>query len=261
MKGVHIIVLLGLLIPAAAAGETSVKRLENIERKILSLVNDARSERGLAPLKWNDKLAKAAGGHLALMIEKKNLAHQLPGEGPLTSRIAATGLRFNASAENVAFATEWEDLHPGLMQSAGHRANILSPKYNEVGIAVALGGNGYYAVQNFARTTNEWSPKEAELRLAAELRQRFGRGLEVIVSPAIRNAMCEMAEDDQVSARRVPAEMPRRRTFAFTASEPEDLPEKLTGSVSGSLKAVEVGICYKATAKYPGGTYWIGMAY
>lgn len=261
MRSARIIVLLGLLIGAASAGETSVRRLENIERKMLALVNDARTERGLAPLKWNDKLAKAAGGHLVLMVEKKSLAHLLPGEEPLTRRIAATGLRFNASAENVAFATEWEDLHPGLMQSPGHRANILSPKYNEVGIAVALGSNGYYAVQNFARTTSEWSTKEAELRLAAELRRRFGSGLEVMFSPAIRGAMCQMAGDDQVSAQRVPAETPRRRTFAFTAAEPEDLPEKLTGSVNRSVKLVEVGVCYKATPKYPGGTYWIGLAY
>lgn len=261
MRSVSIIVLLGLLIPAAAAGETSVKRLESIERKILALVNDARAERGLAPLKWNDRLARAAAGHLALMIEKKSLAHQLPGEGPLTSRIADTGVRFNASAENVAFATEWEDLHPGLMRSPGHRANILSPKYNEVGIAVGLGANGYYAVQNFARTTSEWPAKEAESRLAAALRKHFGAKLEVVFSQPIRDAMCRMAANDQVSARGVPAETPKRRTFAFTASEPEDLPEKLTASASASLMQMEVGVCYKATPKYPGGTYWVGLAY
>ncbi|MEO6119894.1 MAG: CAP domain-containing protein [Terriglobales bacterium] len=254
------LLVLGSL-PAAAAASKLV-RDEGIEQRIFKLVNQARADRGLEPLKWNRKLGEAAAEHLVKMIEKRQLSHRFPGEPALSDRIAATGLRFNASAENVGYATDWEDLHPGWMRSAGHRANILSAAYDEVGIAVALGPNGYYAVQNFAHTTSESGTKEAEARWAAALRRELRREIAVTFSARIREAVCEMAERDRVDAKRLPVEPPQRRMFAYTASEPDELPTGLVEAAQGaSIKQIEVGICYRATEKYPGGTYWVGAVY
>jgi len=240
----------------------SVTRLQTIEQRMLQLVNQARAAEGLPPLKANAKLGESAAGHLGWMIAKRSLAHRFPGEGDLTSRVAATGLRFNASAENVAFATDWEDLHPGLMKSPGHRANILSPKYDEVGIAIGRGIDGYYAVQNFAHTTTESGAGEAEARLTRALRSRLRGDTVIAPSVQIREAVCAMAERDHLEASRVPAELNLRRVFAYTAAEPEELPEALvTAAGFPGTRRILIGACYKATEKYPGGTYWIGINY
>lgn len=255
---------MALLLALSAAGlaQGKVVRVERMEKKIFQLVNKARADHGREPLRWNQRLSEAAATHLALMIERRTLGHRFPGEPSLTERIAATGVRFKASAENVAYATDGEDLHPGLMRSPGHRANILSPKYDEIGIAVALGPNGYYAVQNFAHTTSEAGTAEAESRWATALRKAIGPRLAVSFDRSIRSAVCGMAERDRVEARRLPVEPPKRRLFAYTASEPDELPQSLIDAARGAnIKQIDVGICYRATEKYPGGTYWIGVVY
>jgi uncharacterized protein YkwD len=261
-KALSLILLMAAVGVTLGAAQTSIVRQENIEKKIFRLVNEAREANGLPPFKWNAKLGDAAAAHLSWMIARKNLSHRFPGEDSVTQRIAATGLRFNASAENVAFATDWEDIHPGLLRSPGHRANIMSTKYDEIGIAVALGPNGYYAVQNFAHTTSESDSGDAEARLARSLRRGLRGDVEIKFSASVRKAVCDMAERDQLQATKLPAEPSLRRMFAYTTSEPEDVPEKLlsAASASGSRRIV-TGVCYKATDKYPGGTYWVGVLY
>src|SRR5205823_5914393 len=121
---------------------------------------------GLSELKWDDKLMQSARKHTERMKSAHSLSHQVDGEPVLLQRIAATGLRFNASAENVAYATNPDDLHPGWMHSEGHRKNILNPQYNSVGIGVMKAGDVYYATQNFAHVTSEDTKVTAEERLA-----------------------------------------------------------------------------------------------
>jgi len=255
--------VLFILCALIAVADAGVDRLDSIEKRIFDLVNQERTAHGVPSLKWNDKVANAAGGHLARMVERRNLSHRFPGEPVLSDRLAAKGVRFNASAENVAFATDWEDLHPSLMQSAGHRANILNPKYDQVGIAVALGPNGYYVVQDFAHVTSESSSAEAEARFASGLRRKLGRSrLEVTANPNIRKATCEMADRDRVEARRLPSEQPQQHMFAYTTSEPDEIPQSLLDAEGMTgLRRVEVGVCYRATEKYPGGIYWVGVIY
>ncbi|HUR37062.1 MAG TPA: CAP domain-containing protein [Terriglobales bacterium] len=244
------------------AAAAKVARLESIERNIFAAVTREREQRGLNPLKLNTKLGESAAGHLGWMMSKRMLSHHFEGEQDLTTRVAATGLRFNSAAENVAFATDWEDIHSGLMRSPGHRANILSPKYDEVGIAVALGQDGYYAVQNFAHTTSEDSAGDAEARLAKAIRTELKSDVAIVFDPKARQAVCEMANQDKLEARRLPAEPPLKRMFAYTASEPEEIPEPLTTAAKrAGTRQMVVGVCYKATEKYPGGTYWVGVLY
>lgn len=259
---IEIFILLVVLSNPALA-ESKISRIEKIEKKIFQLVNEARGEEGLAPLKWNDKLGDASNSHLEWVINAKRLSHQFPGEAVLRTRVAATGLRFNAVAENVAYATDWEDLHSGLMRSPSHRANILNSKYNAIGIAVALGPNGYYAVENFARVTSEFSPEESERKFAnAYLRLPQTNQVDVTANAGIRKAMCEMAESDRLDARKLPSLNANQRMFTYTAFDPGDLPEKLANDPRPtSGRQINVGICYRATSKYPGGVYWIGVVY
>ena len=65
--------------------------------------------------------------------------------------VRAAGARFAIIGENLALAPTTELAHRGLMDSPGHRANILSPQYGRVGIGVAEGGlHGKMFAQEFA---------------------------------------------------------------------------------------------------------------
>jgi hypothetical protein len=262
MKTKSVLTILICLFAFDLSAHTKVARIESIEQKIFQLVNQEREQRGLSSFKWNAKLGQAAAGHLAWMVERKTLGHHFSGEELLGKRIAATGVRFNASAENVAFATDWEDIHTSLMQSPGHRANILNPDYNELGIAVALGPNGYYAVQNFAHTTSESGSDDAEVRLAKAMRKELRRDLAVSFSPKVRETVCGMAEQDHLQASKLGGEPPLRRMFAYTTAEPEEVPDSFVRAAKSTNAArLVVGVCYKATERYPGGTYWVGIIY
>src|ERR1700761_5745670 len=106
------------------------------EQQLLDLVNHERARAGLQKLEWNDQLAKAALAHSRLLAQNRDLSHQFPGEPPLQQRVGSTSLRFNSVAENVAEAPAVDVAHRALMQSPGHRANILHPDYNAVGISI-----------------------------------------------------------------------------------------------------------------------------
>jgi uncharacterized protein YkwD len=237
-----------------------------IERSLFDQVNQERASRGIPELKWNDKLMQSARKHTERMKAAHALTHQVDGEPVLLQRIATTGLRFNASAENVAYATNPDDLHPGWMHSEGHRRNILNPQYNSIGIGVLKSGNVYYATQNFAHVTSEDNKTTAEDRLAKAVNQlRASRGMapvRVIASAGLQSAICSMAKRDVLDSNLLPADRAARGTIAFTASEPEEMPRSLKDVIaSDSVNSLNVGVCYMATQHYPGGTYWFGVVY
>src|SRR5712691_1260143 len=136
------------------AGATGVAHAQTSpsqdELKLFHLLNQECQKAGLPELQWDNHLAKSAGGHALLLAEHQGLSHQFSGEPQLGERVGATGLRFTVSAENVASAQTVEDAHKGLMNSPPHRANILSPEFNAVGLAVISRAAAVYVAQNFA---------------------------------------------------------------------------------------------------------------
>src|ERR1700694_2095771 len=166
------ILLLGTISPFAQSG------LSQDELRLLTLLNQEREKAGLPKLQWDTHLAQSASAHTRKMVEHQELSHQLGGELPLGERIAATGLRFNAAAENVAFAPTIDEIHKGLMNSPPHRANILGRQYNSVGFGIAMDEGALYVTQNFANVVPNYS--EAGFRdaiLAAINKARRGHHL------------------------------------------------------------------------------------
>src|SRR5215470_11101716 len=94
------------------------------ELKLFNLVNQERAKAGLPALEWDSHLAETARAHTKLQANQKTLSHQLPGELVLSDRVAASGLRFDIAAENVAEGDNIEQIHQGLMDSPKHRSNI-----------------------------------------------------------------------------------------------------------------------------------------
>ena len=168
---------LGLLSGAARAQATSSAD----EVKLVNLLNQERERAGLHPLQWDARLAEAARYHAQRMAQSRQLSHLLPGEPDMGERVAATGIRFDAVAENVAYAPSVEIAHQGLMNSPPHRANILNSQYDAVGVAVVSSGRVLFVAQNFAHVLPAFTETQfRDTMLLAFNQARRSKGLDQI---------------------------------------------------------------------------------
>lgn len=124
---------------------------EEAERRMLELVNAERAKVGVKPLVVDSTIVAVARAHSQDMWERGYFAHVNPdGEDPF-DRMRKGGVRFNTAGENLALAPTTELAHQGLMNSEGHRRNILDPEFGRIGIGVIDGGiYGKMYTQNFA---------------------------------------------------------------------------------------------------------------
>ena len=110
------------------------------EAQMLELVNKERVKHGLKPLVFDPELIPVARAHSMDMFAKGYFAHDnLEGKDPF-DRMHAAGITFRSAGENLALAQTVEIAHVNLMNSPGHRANILNPAFGRVGIGILDGG-------------------------------------------------------------------------------------------------------------------------
>lgn len=122
------------------------------EQFLLAAANQDRSARGLSQLHFDDHLALAARLHASEMAKRGAISHQFAGEEDLAARAGDAGAHFSLVTENVAEAPDSSEIHDLWMHSAGHRANLLDPNVDAVGIAVVRSHGEFYAVEDFAHT-------------------------------------------------------------------------------------------------------------
>lgn len=115
---------------------------EASEREMLQLINKERVAVGLNPLVLNPSLVPVARAHATDMWERSYFGHVSPEGEDVGDRLAEWDVNYNYAGENLALAPTVSTAHTGLMNSEGHRDNILEPKYNDVGIGVI--DNGVY---------------------------------------------------------------------------------------------------------------------
>ena len=122
----------------------------DLEAQMLVLVNQERAKVGLAPLAPDPELAEVARRHSADMFARGYFSHYTPeGRSPF-DRINAAGITYSIAGENLALAPTLSLAHSGLMNSPGHRANILRPEFGRLGIGILDGGSrGLMVTQNF----------------------------------------------------------------------------------------------------------------
>ena len=112
----------------------------DLEKQMLDLVNQERQAAGLNPLAPDPELTQVARQHSTDMFARGYFAHDTPeGLSPF-DRMNKAGVRFLTAGENLALAPTLPLAHTGLMNSPGHRANILRPQFGRVGIGVMDGG-------------------------------------------------------------------------------------------------------------------------
>jgi uncharacterized protein YkwD len=109
------------------------------ERRMTEKVNDDRRAHGLAPLQLDAQLSEVARAHSQEMLETGVVAHISPTTGSAVDRVVAGGINSAVILENVARAYGVSEAEQGLMNSPGHRANILSDKATHLGVGIAVG--------------------------------------------------------------------------------------------------------------------------
>ena len=111
--------------------------------ELLAALNGARQGDGLAALEPHGDLVAVAAAHATRMADQGRIFHN----GELADEV----VEWEELGENVGVGPTVEALHDALMGSPGHRRNILSTRFNHIGIAVERRGERIYAVQVFRR--------------------------------------------------------------------------------------------------------------
>ena len=134
---------------SASATPGSVAK-RTVIRATLCTLNAERARHGLPRLTLNRKLSDAARRHARDMVRRDYFAHDSLGGGTFVDRIRESGYMKGAGSwsvgENLAWGSHDRAAPRAItsmwMNSAGHRANILSSSFREVGIGFAMGAPG-----------------------------------------------------------------------------------------------------------------------
>jgi uncharacterized YkwD family protein/spore coat assembly protein SafA len=132
----------------------SIDNVKTLEQQVIDLVNKQRAANGLSMLTANWELCRVARYKSQDMINKNYFAHQSPTYGSPFDMMESFGIRFSAGGENIAYGQRTpQEVMNSWMNSPGHRSNILSPTYNQIGVGVAKTSSGtYYWTQMFIKT-------------------------------------------------------------------------------------------------------------
>jgi uncharacterized protein YkwD len=129
---------------------TRVKERRDLEAKMLDMVNAERKKEGLPLLLADTTMRRVAIAHSRDMMARGYFSHATPeGLSPF-DRMKSANIKYRIAGENLAIARTLSIAHEGLMNSPGHRANILKSSYGRVGIGIVDGGlHGLMISQEF----------------------------------------------------------------------------------------------------------------
>jgi hypothetical protein len=200
---------------------------------LLNAANRDRAAAGLPALQWDAALAASAHQHAVRMAQANTLSHQFPGEPAMQDRARQAGARFSLIAENVAEGPSVSGLHIQWMNSPPHRANLLDPELNSVGISVVQSGNMLFAVEDFSAAVPSLTLDAQEQQVASQL---AAHGLHVVNASSDARKTCEL---DRGYAGQKPSGVLRYEVSSLTRL-PDDIEQKV---VSGKYHRAAVGAC------------------
>jgi uncharacterized protein YkwD len=223
------------------------------ERRVLALVNRDRQTAGLPPLSWDDRVAEVARAHSLEMRTTKLVAHVSPTTGSAADRVRVAKIRTAVVLENVARAYGLGEAHQGLMNSPGHRANLMSGAATHIGIGIVFGDEvsgrrEIFITQVFTRVPPKVDPATA----AEAIRKRIGAIRAVGHDPLLGSIAQELASGIAKGLTRDQAAVPlRRRVDALgsryarvgsTVLTAADLDTIDAASILGDTRPDEIGV-------------------
>jgi uncharacterized protein YkwD len=141
--------------PTTTAAPSQPTDVPSAAYQLLSLTNQERAKAGVAPLTMRDDIRQIAIGHSMDMANSGTLYHNDAYFSDSTRARLGAGVL----GENVAYGPDIPSIHQGLMNSPGHRANILDARFVYVGMAAVLGRDGeYWVTQDFVQPRGGYVP-------------------------------------------------------------------------------------------------------
>jgi hypothetical protein len=237
------------------------------EEELLTRVNQEREERGLKPLLWNPRLAQLARLHAMDMRSQDRLSHKRGEDGAsYMDRLVPSGLRPRLAAENIAMGPDIPGIHLGLMRSPGHRAAILNPGLEEVGIGVVFdeAERLFWVAQDFASLMPSLDDAAALAAVQQALDDAWrNSGAPTLqektdLSRSLIEPLDEMVRRDKVTTRILTVPSPAW-VFAYTTDDPGLLPEDIR-SKAGQARSFAAAAGFRRTGKTPLGIFWVVLA-
>jgi len=160
-----LILLMAQILGAQWRGEARSGRISylyDLERKIFRFTNEVRRRHGVPPLTWESSLRDVARAHSADMLRRNYFSHVNPeGKSPHDRICKAYPYPLSMTGENIWSGTGHDpgdstrlarQIVNNWVSSAGHRQNLLNPKFTDIGVGVAARGRDVRATQAFVCT-------------------------------------------------------------------------------------------------------------
>ena len=243
------------------------KDIPTIELDLFNLVNAEREKLGLAPVRFSPLLSFLARKHSQDMALREDISHLSTSGETYSDRLVEAGFYFIKNGENVAYSETFipEFIHQGFMDSPGHRANVLDPDFDELGIGVVfIKDKGYYVTQDFVRALAPKGRIEAE----AEVEENINKIRRVYSLPPISflaeaNRYAQQCSINKAKGRPFPS-IPahfgetniiyiRSASFEYVYSKYKDKLLDINYETGG------LGIEFSRNKDSPGGAYYITL--
>lgn len=244
---------------------SSREALYSLEKTLFELVNQERQKRGLHAVRFSADLSRLARSHSQDMASREELTHSSSDGKSYLERLIEADFHFIAIGENVAYSNTYQPelIHKGLMDSPGHRENILTPGFDEVGISAFLRkGSGYYITQDFIRAP--LGKGEGEVR--KDIQDNMNRLrcenniVPLLFLPEADAYAYKCSQNSEKGS--PPPPLPQRfgstRYHFITSSSLEDIESIYAKCIlDRKYEKAGLGVSYNRNEKFPGGTYFI----
>lgn len=166
------VLIVGLFVAACSARAQERERQPQPAKaeQLFALANETRAQAGLGRLEWDQALADAAMKHCMRMAVEGPISHRYGGEPDLAARAGDAGARFGLIEENIAVGSYAARIHQGWMESPGHRANLLNPEIDRIGVAVVSAQGVLFAVADYTHGVPQLTPAQVESKVGELIR-------------------------------------------------------------------------------------------
>ena len=185
--------------------EDAVRTRSDAENLMTKLVNDERVRAGLPKLAVNSRLASVSRRYSEEMARTGIVAHISQLSGAPFERVKAGGVGATAVLENLSKSGGILEAHKGLMNSPGHRANILSTEVNQIGIGVAqveadVGPPAVYVTQLFIQVPRAVKPQQMRKKVQSQIEKQSRLLLNEVLHSTAQLAAERLADGMPVKA-------------------------------------------------------------